>query len=77
MIEFDCPKCGETMEVKSRKAGQKVRCVECDRLVRVPEAEDEEDYEPPPNKWNRGLTQNEWIMYGLICLISPLSSTPW
>jgi hypothetical protein len=68
MIQFDCPKCGEAMEVKDRMAGQKVRCVECDRLVRVPE---EEVDEPKPNKWNRGLTRNEWITYGVICAISP------
>ncbi len=39
MIDFECPKCGEQMEIKTRMAGQQVRCVQCDKLVRVPASE--------------------------------------
>lgn len=36
LIGFECPKCGERMEIKSRMAGRQVSCVECKTLVRVP-----------------------------------------
>ena len=75
MIEFDCPKCGETMEVKYKMAGQKVRCVSCDRLVRVPE--DDEDDDLPPRrslKSDDGLSSQEWLLYGLAFLLVPAAN---
>lgn len=36
LIEFECEECGELMEIKTRMAGRKVRCIECDQVVRVP-----------------------------------------
>ena len=39
MLDFECPKCGELMEINTRMAGRQVRCVQCDKLVRVPEPE--------------------------------------
>jgi hypothetical protein len=75
MIEFDCPKCGEPMEIKNRMAGQKVRCVECDRLVRVPEEDDEDDF--PPRR-RRGIAKRdslsgqEFLLFGLLFLFVPV-----
>ncbi|MBI2807178.1 MAG: hypothetical protein HYX68_19525 [Planctomycetes bacterium] len=41
-IQVECD-CGRMFRVKDDKAGRKVRCPECDEVVRVPEAEEEED----------------------------------
>ena len=72
MIEFDCPSCGETMEVKNKMAGQKVRCVGCDRLVRVPENDEDDDLPPRRSlKSDDGLSSQEWLLYGLAFLFVP------
>jgi hypothetical protein len=75
VIEFDCPKCGEPMEVKNKMAGENVRCVGCDRLVRVPE--DDEDDDLPPRrspKSDDGLSSQEWLLYGLGFLLFPAAN---
>ena len=36
MIEFDCPECGEEMEIPDRMAGKEVRCTGCDQWVDIP-----------------------------------------
>jgi hypothetical protein len=36
MIKFDCPECGEPMEIGDKMAGKEVRCRGCDEPVRVP-----------------------------------------
>ena len=36
MINFQCPACGEKMEIGERMAGSEVRCVGCDEWVDVP-----------------------------------------
>ena len=72
MIEFDCPSCGETMEVKNKMAGQKVRCVGCDRLVRVPEYDEDDDLSPRYSpKSDDGLSSQEWLLFGLPFLLVP------
>ncbi|MBI2807356.1 MAG: hypothetical protein HYX68_20430 [Planctomycetes bacterium] len=71
MIEFDCPKCGEPMEVKEHKAGERVRCVECDRLVRVPDRYNDRPIPRGRAPRDQGLTGNEWLLYGLLCLFVP------
>jgi hypothetical protein len=58
------------MEVKNRMAGRKVRCVECDRLVRVPD-DDYDDELPRRRPIDEGLSTQELLMYGLICLFIP------
>jgi hypothetical protein len=77
MIEFDCPKCGEPMEVKNRMAGEKVRCVGCDRLVRVPD-DDDDDERPVRRSRSRaqgdGLSTMEWIIYSIIFLLIPCAN---
>jgi predicted RNA-binding Zn-ribbon protein involved in translation (DUF1610 family) len=32
-ISFSCPACGKTLEVKDEVAGQKVKCLHCDRAL--------------------------------------------
>src|SRR5437660_784082 len=52
------------MEVKSKMAGEKIRCVECDRLVRVPD--DDDDDEPPRRRKiakDAGLSPAEWALF--------------
>jgi hypothetical protein len=36
MIDFDCPECGEPMQIGDRMAGREIRCVRCDEWVEVP-----------------------------------------
>lgn len=36
MITFRCP-CGKTLKVKEERAGAKVKCPECDKVLRVPD----------------------------------------
>jgi hypothetical protein len=77
MIAFDCPKCGEPMEVKNKMAGEKVRCVECDRLMRVPE-EDDYDEDAPPRRRSKpkddGLSPLEWALFTLLFLLIPCAN---
>jgi hypothetical protein len=56
-------------------AGQKVRCVGCDRLVRVPE-NDEDDDLPPRRllKSDEGLSSQEWLLYGVAFLLVPAAN---
>jgi predicted RNA-binding Zn-ribbon protein involved in translation (DUF1610 family) len=37
VIEFECFRCGEELEISSRMAGRQIRCLECEALVRVPD----------------------------------------
>jgi hypothetical protein len=62
IITFRCPKCGEAMEIGTRMRGRQVRCVECDRLVTVPEE---------GGKSDEGLSGQEWLLYGLLFLVIP------
>jgi hypothetical protein len=78
MIEFDCPQCGEPMEVKNKMAGRKVRCVECDRLVRVPDDDDDydddDDFDSRSSRGRQrdeGLSGLELLLYGALCLAVP------
>jgi hypothetical protein len=76
VIDFDCPACGQRIEIGDRMEGKKVRCPECDETVRVPERE--EEYEERPRKRRRprrsaapedDLAPIEWLLFGLLFLI--------
>ena len=64
MIAFECPQCGEEMEVASRMRGQKVRCVECERTVTVP---DDRPDDP-------GLSPQEWWLFGFLFILIPAAN---
>jgi DNA-directed RNA polymerase subunit RPC12/RpoP len=52
MIEFACPECDEEMEIADRKAGETIRCVNCECKILVPAADDNDDT-PRPKKRRR------------------------
>ena len=70
MIEFECPECGALNEVSDRKAGRRVRCTDCDLRIDVPEGERRRAMGSTGAPRDR-LSQNEYIIYGLIFLVSP------
>ena len=76
MIEFDCPECGALNEVSDRKAGRRVRCVECDERIDVP-GERRKKPKPildgKPAEPDR-LSQQEYLLYGLLFLLAPVIS---
>jgi uncharacterized integral membrane protein len=72
MLEFECPECGEVMEISDRMTGKQVRCVECDELVEV---------HPEPRRRRRkrrpmdpGLSSTEWILFILLFVFVPIAN---
>ena len=47
-IAFTCS-CGKVMKAKEAFAGRKIKCPQCDTLVRIPELESEEPATAPPS----------------------------
>lgn len=72
MIEFECPECGESMEIKSRMAGKKIRCIECDKSIEVPA---EPDTVQPRRRSKKpadlGLSSTQFVLFGLLFLLIP------
>jgi hypothetical protein len=63
MIVFECPECGEEMEVASRMGGHRVRCVECKRTVTV-----------PGGRSDAGLSTQEWWLFGILFAFIPAAN---
>ena len=57
------------MEVKNRMAGQEVRCIACNKLIEVPE--DDDDLPPLRAKRDDGLSGLEFMLYALFFLFVP------
>lgn len=41
-IQFECSDCGKSLRVKDEFAGKKLRCPECETVLKIPEADDGE-----------------------------------
>jgi hypothetical protein len=73
MIRFDCPECGEEMEIKDRMAGKEVPCVNCDKMIEVPE-----ESRPRKRKKRRRprpaedtLSTLEWVLFSIVFFLFP------
>ena len=74
MIVFDCPECGEEMEVSDRKAGHHVHCVNCGAFIEVRERAPSTKKRKRKRKEKRRpdyLEGWEYAMYGTIFALSP------
>src|SRR3954447_17547686 len=66
MIVFACPKCHDELEVKDSRAGQRTVCPNCDRGIRVPTLEEEDELDrPPPTKKKRRRKKSSWNLPAL------------
>src|SRR5262245_4068532 len=73
MVEFDCPECGAFNEVSDRKAGKRIRCRKCDERIDVPDDRRKSRRREPaaPRPMRDELTVQEYLIYGLLFLVSP------
>ena len=84
MIQFECPRCGEKMEVPVSMAGQKEACPACGNIALVPGVSSGQPappvlspimpavlpvHEAPPQ--SRGLSKSAWlfIVLGIWCAV--------
>jgi hypothetical protein len=74
MIRFECPECDEKMEVNRRMAGRQVRCVGCQRMVEVPNDDDDKDRPISIKKKDVGLSGGEYALYTLLFLFIPCAN---
>src|SRR5262245_45021546 len=74
MIAFNCPACGERMEIGERMAGEQVQCVECNEWVDVPERRARRRRIEPGERGDgdEGLSGPEWALFTVAFLFVPL-----
>ena len=68
MIEFDCPECGEPMEIRDRMAGEQIRCVGCRAWIEVPRRRRAARRLLEDN----GLTGGEWALFAVMFALIPV-----
>ena len=71
MIEFDCPECGEPLEIPDRMAGRRTRCLECDEVIDVPARGRRRQRSAYLVQDEDGLSANEWLAYSLMFAFIP------
>jgi len=74
MIEFDCPECGEPLEISDRMAGKRVRCLGCAEDVEVPDYSSSRPSRRRPRKRDIGLSGQEFLLYTLLFLFVPVAN---
>jgi hypothetical protein len=70
VIVFDCPECGEEMEIPSKMAGRRVACVGCGVRVRVPESS-----RPRKKIKDKGLSGTQTLQFALLFFFVPVLSS--
>lgn len=63
-ITIECPDCEQSLKFKDKYAGKKVRCPECEGVVRIPELEDDEESEDEPPKRRRTTASRKKLGVG-------------
>jgi DNA-directed RNA polymerase subunit RPC12/RpoP len=58
-ISLSCASCGHKLRVKDEHAGRKIKCPECSKIFRVPEAREVEEEEIPVPKRPAGREDGE------------------
>jgi DNA-directed RNA polymerase subunit RPC12/RpoP len=74
MIEFECPECGEPLEISDRMAGKRVRCVGCDERIEVPERSRERAPRRRRVLRDAGLSGQEFLLYTLLFVFIPVAN---
>ena len=74
MIEFDCPRCGEPMEISDRQAGRQVRCVGCGERIAVPEPAGQLRPAGRTAAKDDGLSRTEFLLFGLLFFLIPCAN---
>ncbi len=70
MIEFDCPRCGEPMEIRDRMAGEQVRCVGCREWIEVPRRRRVRSAHLIQD--DDGLSGGEWALFSVLFVLIPV-----
>jgi hypothetical protein len=73
MIEFDCPACGEPLEISDRMAGRRVRCLGCDESIEVPD-ESLDRVRSVRSLRNQGLSGTEFFLFTLLFFFIPAAN---
>jgi DNA-directed RNA polymerase subunit RPC12/RpoP len=73
VIFFDCPECGEEMEIKDRMAGREVECPACDKLIRIPEKSrpSKPKRRPRAREADDELSTLEWVLFSVMFFLFP------
>jgi DNA-directed RNA polymerase subunit RPC12/RpoP len=73
VIVFDCPECGEEMEIKDRMAGREVECPGCEKLIRVPEKSRPKRPKRSPRAREAAdeLSTLEWVLFSVVFFLFP------
>lgn len=57
-----CPGCAAKIQVKSSLLGKSARCPKCQELIRIPEAEEDDDSTPSGIEVDEGATREEELL---------------
>lgn len=74
---FDCPNCGEEMEVSDKKAGSFVNCVTCGELVEVRERHPsgkKRKRKPKQGRIVDKLSGTEYMIFGVLFALFPCAN---
>jgi hypothetical protein len=74
MIDFDCPECGEPLEISDRMAKKRVRCPGCDEAVEVPEYSSARLRGRRSPATDSGLSGQEFLAFTLLFLLIPAAN---